>query len=112
MNFLLMKSLHEKLVNFFNNDKFYFEDKKYWDIDTMEPNWIRPIDYPLPSDGRYREDIIWLYRAFYCYHDEAQRMMYEGLAQNWKLMVEKLQREEREMKARKKAKRRGFFGWI
>lgn len=93
-------------------DKVYFEDKKYWDIDTDIPSWIRPVDYPLPSDGRYREDIIWLYRAFYTFKTENERLQYEGLAQNWKLMVEKLQREEREMKARQKIKRRRLFGWI
>ncbi|MCQ2819183.1 MAG: oxysterol-binding protein [archaeon] len=92
-------------------EKLTFDDKKYWDIDRDIPSWIRPVDYPLPSDGRYREDIIWLYRAFYTFKDENERLMYEGLAQNWKLMVEKLQREEREMKARKNSKRR-FFGWI
>ena len=37
---------------------------------------------------------------------------YEDLAQEWKLMVEKLQREEREMKARKNKKRKGgLFGF-
>ena len=92
-------------------EKLSFDGKKYWDINTMVPNWIRPVDYPIPSDCRYREDIIWLHRAFYLYKNEEERLMYEGLAQNWKLMVEKLQREEREMKARKKQKKR-FWGWI
>ena len=90
-----------------------FDGKKYWDIDTDVPNWIKPERDCLPSDGRYREDLIWLYRSFYLAKNENERVMYEGLAQNWKLMIEKLQREEREMKARKNAKpRRKLFGWI
>ena len=46
--------------------------------------------------------------------NEEERVMYENLAQNWKLMIEKLQREERELKARRNAKprRKYLFGWI
>jgi len=96
-------------------DKFYFdEDEKIWDIDTDIPDWIRPVDYPIPSDGRYREDVIWLQRSFYLAKDDEERKKYEDLAQSWKLMVEKLQREEREMKARqKKGKKKGWLsGWL
>ena len=89
-----------------------FGDKVYWDIDKVIPNWIRPVDNPIPSDGRYREDLIWLYRSFYLSSDDKEMQKYEDLAQEWKLMVEKLQREEREMKARKNKKRKGgLFGF-
>ena len=84
-----------------------FGDKVYWDIDKDIPNWIRPVDNPLPSDGRYREDLIWLFRSFYLSNDQEETQKYEDLAQCWKLMVEKLQREEREMKARKNKKKKG-----
>ena len=90
-----------------------FDGKKFWDIDTDVPNWIKPEKDALPSDGRYREDIIWLYRSFYLARDDEERIMYENLAQNWKLMLEKLQREERELKAKRNAKpRKKLFGWI
>ena len=84
-----------------------FGDKVYWDIDKIIPNWIRPVDNPIPSDGRYREDSIWLFRSFYLSSDDEEAQLYENLGQEWKLMVEKLQREEREMKARKNKKKKG-----
>ena len=88
-----------------------FGDKVYWDIDKIIPNWIRPVDNPIPSDGRYREDLIWLFRSFYFSSDDEEAQLYENLGQEWKLMVEKLQREEREMKARRnKKKKGGLFG--
>ena len=88
-----------------------FGDKVYWDIDKVIPNWIRPVDNPIPSDGRYREDLIWLFRSFYLSADDDEAQLYEKLGQDWKLMVEKLQREEREMKARRnKKKKGGLFG--
>ena len=88
-----------------------FGDKVYWDIDKIIPNWIRPVDNPIPSDGRYREDLIWLFRSFYFSSDDEEAQLYENLGQDWKLMVEKLQREEREMKARRnKKKKGGLFG--
>ena len=88
-----------------------FGDKVYWDIDKVIPNWIRPVDNPIPSDGRYREDLIWLFRSFYLSADDDVAQLYEKLGQDWKLMVEKLQREEREMKARRnKKKKGGLFG--
>ena len=73
----------------------------YWDIDIDKPYWIRPLKKCLPSDGRFREDLIWLFRSFYCSKNEDERIRYENLAQEWKLLIEKLQREEREMKEEK-----------
>ena len=70
----------------------YWVDKAYW---------IRPLKKCLPSDGRFREDLIWLFRSFYCSKNEDERIRYENLAQEWKLLIEKLQREEREMKEEK-----------
>ena len=73
----------------------------YWDIDVDKAYWIRPLKKCLPSDGRFREDLIWLFRSFYCSKNEDERIRYENLAQEWKLLIEKLQREEREMKEEK-----------
>ena len=81
-------------------NKLYFDDIKYWDIDEDLPTYIRPTLNCLPSDSRFREDLIWLYRSFYKSKNEKERLYYEKLAQNWKLMIEKVQREERTEKAK------------
>ena len=81
-------------------NKLYFDDEKYWDIDKDLPTYIRPSFNCLPSDSRFREDLIWLYRSFYKSKNEEERLYYEKLAQNWKLMIEKIQREERTEKAK------------
>ena len=38
--------------------------------------------------------------SFYKAKNEEERLYYEKLAQNWKLMIEKVQREERTQKAK------------
>ena len=80
--------------------QLYFDNIKYWDIDEDIPSYIRPVYNCLPSDSRFREDLIWLYRSFYKSKSEEERLYYEKLAQNWKLMIEKVQREERTLKAK------------
>ena len=52
----------------------------FWDIDQVVPYPLLYTKEPLPSDCRYREDIIWLRRG---------RMDY---AQDWKLRLEAEQR--------------------
>ena len=34
--------------------------KEYWNIETNHPHRPVPIPNPLPSDPRYREDLVWL----------------------------------------------------
>ena len=80
--------------------QLYFDGVKYWDIDEDIPTYIKPVYNCLPSDSRFREDLIWLYRSFFKSKNEEERLYYEKLAQNWKLMIEKLQREERTQKAK------------
>ena len=80
--------------------QLYFDGIKYWDIDEDIPTYIKPVYNCLPSDSRFREDLIWLYRSFYKAKNEEERLYYEKLAQNWKLMIEKVQREERTQKAK------------
>ena len=80
--------------------KLFFNNVKYWDIDEDIPTYIKPVYNCLPSDSRFREDLIWLYRSFYKAKNEEERLYYEKLAQNWKLMIEKVQREERTQKAK------------
>ena len=80
--------------------QLYFDGVKIWDIDEDIPTYIKPVYNCLPSDSRFREDLIWLYRSFFKAKNEEERLYYEKLAQNWKLMIEKLQREERTLKAK------------
>jgi hypothetical protein len=80
-----------------------FDNEEYWNINKYEPGWIRPIRNALPSDGRFREDLIWLYRSFYDAADEQERKLFEDYAQEWKVAMEIIQRAEREI--RKKSKK-------
>ena len=84
---------------------FVCDKEVLWNIDRDVPNFITPVKNSLPSDGRFREDIIWLYRSFHFYKTEEERDTYEKLAQEWKLMLEKLQREEREIKKKANKKK-------
>ena len=84
--------------------KFYIDKKLYWDVHAQIPEFIRPVKNCIPSDGRYREDLIWLYRSFYNSKNEEERKLYEDIAQEWKLMMEKFNREERKIRAKKSEK--------
>jgi hypothetical protein len=92
--------------------QFEDDDKKIWDIDVDVPSWIKPVRDPIPSDGRYREDLMWLYRSFHYAKNEEERLKYEAYAQDFKLTLEKLQREERAMKLKAQPKKKRFFGLI
>lgn len=37
-----------------------FNGKKYWNIETIDPAPLVKINSPLPSDCRFREDLIYL----------------------------------------------------
>ena len=75
------------------------DNEKFWDIDIDIPYWIKPVQKCLPSDCRFRVDLIWLLRSFYCAKNDDERLKYEHLSQEWKLIIKKLQRDEREYKA-------------
>ena len=47
-----------------------------WDITAQKPEFIRPVKKCIPSDGRFREDLIWLYRSFYCSKNEEEKKIY------------------------------------
>ena len=102
--------LKMKTINFISKikgswlGKVYFDDVLYWDIDQEVPTYIRPVKHCLPSDGRFREDLIWLYRAFHFAKDKEEAERYEDYAQEWKLNVERLQREERDIRAKNNKK--------
>ena len=53
------------------------DSHKYWDIDEDYPERYKPaLDYVLPSDWRYREDLIWL------------KYGYMKIAHHWKVRIE------------------------
>ena len=81
-------------------ENLYFDNKVYWKIDTHVPSWVRPSQNILPSDGRFREDIIWLFRSFSS-KDDAERKKYEDYAQSWKFLIEMIQRRDRETRKKK-----------
>ncbi len=68
---------------------------KYWDIDQDEP--IRQVpevgEEVLPSDWRYREDLIWL------------KYNYMKIAQKWKFRMEEQQRKDRRLRQKRKEER-------
>ncbi|MCQ2821132.1 MAG: oxysterol-binding protein, partial [archaeon] len=79
-------------------DKVMVDNKVYWDSEIHEPTWIKPSRNFLPSDGRFREDLIWLFRSFYNARNEKERQLYMDYAQSWKVNMEKLNRTERGIK--------------
>lgn len=77
-----------------------FDDKNYWHIENFTPTPIIPIEFPLPSDGRFREDLIWLFRGFFASNDK-EKSLYEEYSQQWKLLIELTQRNDRELRKNK-----------
>ena len=74
-----------------------FDGKINWQIDKLTAIPIIPIEYPLPSDGRYREDLIWLFRSFYS-TNYSEKNTSEEYSQNWKLILELTERNDRELR--------------
>mmetsp|Transcript_3905 Transcript_3905/g.4289 ORF Transcript_3905/g.4289 Transcript_3905/m.4289 type:complete len:461 (-) Transcript_3905:453-1835(-) len=64
-------------------DNLVIGDQELWNIDSHEPQRQTTITIPLPSDCRYREDLIWLKRKNLEY------------AANWKHDLEVQQRWDR-----------------
>lgn len=61
-------------------------DNKYWEISQHVPERYKPAKVALPSDYRYREDLIWLKRKN------------EKLADLWKVRLEVQQRRDRKLR--------------
>jgi hypothetical protein len=80
----------------------FFDDEEYWNINKFTPCFIKPETYVLPSDGRFREDLIWLWRSRHAENKESKEN-YETYSQSWKLLLEIVQRRDRE--ERKKIKK-------
>lgn len=71
------------------------DGKKYWDIEQNEPMRQVPdmSEQVLPSDWRYREDLIWL------------KYDYMKIAQKWKFRIEEQQRKDRRLRLKRKEER-------
>lgn len=61
-----------------------------WSLDKDVPLMVLPADNPLPSDWRFREDLIWLH-----YGDM-------GRSERWKIRLEQEQRRHRRLRGGKK----------
>ena len=74
-------------------------NKQYWDVKAQIPEFIKPTKTCLPSDGRFREDLCWLYKSFYNAKNENERKIYENISQWWKVLMEDHNRWERKRRA-------------
>jgi hypothetical protein len=108
-----MKDLEEELETVKGNwlDHLSFNDKIYWKKSFNDVACIQsPVEEPLPSSYRYREDLVWL-----SFENEKN-------AQDWKLMLESQQRKdrkireegykEREKKDKKEKPKKGFMSYF
>ena len=86
--------------------KLIIGNEERWKITAQKPEFIRPVKKCIPSDGRFREDLIWLYRSFYCSKNEEEKKIYMNIAQKWKIMMEEFNRWERRRRADKKKKKK------
>ena len=75
-----------------------------WNINKNPAELIKPVKHCIPSDGRYREDLIWLYRSFNNAKDEKEEEIYRGIGMKWKITMEEFSRWERKHRADYKAK--------
>ena len=82
----------------------FIGSKLYWDIKAQNPEFIKPTKTCLPSDGRFREDLCWLWKSFYEAKNEEERQTYENISQKWKIMMEEYNRWERKRRADYNAK--------
>ena len=73
-------------------NSWVIDGKKYWEIanEILKPHL--PVTNPLPSDSRYREDLVWIWKE-----------TSEDYAQQWKEALEDCQRNDE--KLRKKYRR-------
>ena len=81
-----------------------FDNNPYWNINEYVPAFIKPDTHVIPSDGRFREDLIWLYRSWNVEEEEAKKV-YETYSQSWKLLLEIVQRADREERKKKRPKK-------
>jgi len=101
------KFLKEKNPQFISRIKgnwlesIFFDEKSYWSIEKNKPSIIKPVEEVIPSDCRFREDLVWLFRSFNTTNEE-EKQKYLDLAQNWKYLLENTQRNDRELRKKYK----------
>ena len=80
-------------------NNLYIGNKLHWDVKAQIPEFIKPTKTCLPSDGRFREDLCWLWKSFYEAKNEKERKTYENISQDWKLLMEDFNRWDRKRRA-------------
>ncbi len=84
-----MVDLQEQLSEIEGNiyESIHFDSKEMWNINKDIPTFLLHSLNPLPSDWRFREDLIWL-----SYNDFPK-------CEKWKLRLEEEQRRHRRLRA-------------
>jgi hypothetical protein len=67
-------------------ENLVIDNKEHWNIDKDLPTPYTPVENPLCSDCRYREDLIWVKRNNFKFAEE------------WKLKTEERQRYEKKLR--------------
>lgn len=83
--------------NFISN--LLFDNKEFWNLSVDKPFFLKPCVNVLPSDTRFREDLIWLYFACYYSRNKKEYDRFMSYSQQWKLEIEYIQRKERGIRA-------------
>lgn len=91
-------------------ETIYFDDTPYFDVKNSKLNKItHEINYVLPSDARYREDVNWLSKSFIAKNEnENIKKECENYAQEWKLALEAQQRHDKKLRESKKRSKWSF----
>lgn len=84
-------------------ENIIFDNEIYWSMYGGEsvPK-IKPVKNCIPSDSRYREDLIWLKRSIMSLEYSG---LYEEYAQKWKVALEIQQRHDRSSRENGKKKK-------
>lgn len=75
-------------------DSVDFNGVHYWSFDSHVVERALPVDHPIPSDFRFREDLLWLEHGN------------KDQAQEWKLKLEEIQRWDRTLRQEAEKKRK------
>lgn len=75
-----------------------FDNKILYTISDSVPSKVIPVENPIPSDPRYREDLIWLKKSVLANESKAS---FEEFAQQWKVALEVQQRYDRSLRHKK-----------
>ena len=100
--------------------KLYFDNIFYYDIRGSKINnhlhLTEKEDFILPSDPRHREDLNWLTKSINCNKESKNnskmsvlKSIFEGYAQEYKLVLESQQRWDKKMREQNKPKKKGLF---